>query len=54
MSFDLEKPLLEFDIDKEMSNLQDHYKIFIADLETIDKKVNQIEDKRDYSKIDTV
>jgi hypothetical protein len=54
MNIDLEKPLLDFNIDSEMQSLEKTYKTFLEDIESIDKKLSQIEDKRDYDKISSV
>jgi predicted nucleic acid-binding Zn-ribbon protein len=54
MTEDLEKPLLDFDIDKEMTKLDNQYKIFLQEIQAIDNKLNRIEDKRDYEKIESM
>jgi hypothetical protein len=54
MTEDLEKPLLDFDIDKEMIKLDNKYKIFLQEIQAIDNILNRIEDKRDYEKIESM
>jgi hypothetical protein len=54
MTEDLEKPLLAFDMDIEMSILDSQYKALLHDIQVIDIKLNAIEDKRDYEKIESM
>jgi predicted nucleic acid-binding Zn-ribbon protein len=54
MKEDLEKPLLDFDIDKAVEDLENQYKAFMIDIQAIDSKLARLEDKRDFEKIETM
>jgi hypothetical protein len=48
---DIEKPLLEIDINKEFYNLEDEYKFFLLTCEITEKEINSLENIQDKDKM---